>query len=160
MKAKTEEQIKKQISDIELHILQLTELQNLCYTLNKDENENESDKQNDSELLDLLKKNYDLDDETTSSIKLKVKGKKKTNTVDLKILKMLRNKFDSYCVICNINKNTKDNKFMGYPKFSNKCSNKKNILKRKLDELNSELTSYSKNESASEPTNPSETTPV
>ena len=144
MKTKTEEQIEKQISDINLQILQLTELQNLCLTLNKE---------GDTELLDLLGKNYELDEEITSKIISMVKGKKKANTVDSKMLERLKRKFDSYCVICNMNTTTKDNKeFMGYAKFSNKCSNKKNILNKKLNE--------STGESSSEPTNPSETTPV
>lgn len=135
METKTEEQIKKQISDIDLQILQLTELQNLCCTLNK-EDEKAKASESDTELLYLLGKNYTLNEEDIASIISTVKGKKKANTVDSKMYESLKRKFDSYCVICNMNTTTKNKKeFMSYPKFSNKCSNKKNILKKKLEEL-------------------------
>jgi hypothetical protein len=130
MKTKTEEQIK----DINLQILQLTELQNLCIKLKK----SEDDKQDNSELLDLLKKNYTLTTEEISTITSMVEGKRKAKGVVTDDVKTLKNKFDSYCVICGINPNSRNGEFMGYDKFSNKCSNKKSILNKELEKSKSE----------------------
>ncbi len=152
MKTKEDE-----IKYLDLKILQLEELQDLCCTLNKEE-KNKNAKQDDTELFDLLKKNYTTNEEMISEITSIVEGKKKAKTVDLKTLE---EKFDSYCVVCGIKKNIRgSDKFMGYDKFSSKCSNKKNILKNELKKLKGESTNDSKNESASESTTPSETTPV
>lgn len=136
---KTKEEIKKQISDINLQILQLAELQNLCGKLKESKN----DKQNDTELLNLLKKNYTLSTEEISTITSIVEGKIRVKAVSGDDLETLKKKFDSYCLICEINPNSRDGAFMGYMQFSNKCSNKKSILSKKLEELEGKISNLS-----------------
>ena len=127
MKKRTEEQI----NDTKLRILQLTQLQNLCSKLKYSENY----KQSDTELLGLLKKNYTLTAEEVSTITSMVEGKMKVKVVGDDDLETMKKKFDSYCLICDINQNKRDGTFIGYTKFSDKCSNKKSILSKKLKEL-------------------------
>lgn len=126
-----ETNVKERINDIDLQILQLTQLQHLCIKLKEIKN----DTQDNAELLDLLKKKYTLTKDEISTITSMVEGKKKVEVVEDNDLKKLENKFNSYCLICEINPNTRDGTFMGYTQFSNKCSNKKSILNKKLAEL-------------------------
>ena len=115
-------------SQIELQILQLSELQKLCNEIK----DIESFKQNDDNLLKLLKKEYKLSAEELSTIEAMVDGKKKGKSVDSTALDTLKKKFESYCLICDMKAYGKDGKFIGYAALSNKCSNKKSVLKKKI----------------------------
>ncbi len=115
---------------IEFEIQQLTELQKLCNEIK----DIESYEQNDESLLKLLKKEYKLSVEEVSTITSLLEGKKKGKSVDSAALESVKKKFESYCLICDVNTNGKDGKFLGYTSISNKCSNKKSILKKKIDE--------------------------
>lgn len=120
-------------AQIELQILQLTQLQNLCNQIK----EAEGSKQNDKELVKLLKKEYKLTTDEISAITSLVAGKlKKGNSADEDELKALRKKFESYCDVCEINANNRNGEFLGYTIVSNKCSNKKSILSKKLTKEN------------------------
>lgn len=44
-------------------------------------------------------------------------------------------KCESYCMICEINPNSKDGNFIGYKKIKQKSSNLKNRLNKKLKEI-------------------------
>ncbi len=118
-------------SQLQLQILQLSELQNIC----NDIIEIESNKQNDTELVKLLKKDYRLSNDEINSITSTVLGKKKGESVDKKSLDLLKNKCESYCMICEINPKDKDGKFVGYRKIKTRSSNKKNSLNDKLKEM-------------------------
>ena len=118
-------------SQLQLQILQLSELQNIC----NDIIEIESNKQNDTELVKLLKKDYRLSNDEINSITSTVLGKKKGESVDKKSLDLLKNKCESYCMICEINPKDKDGKFIGYRKIKTRSSNKKNSLNKKLKEM-------------------------
>ena len=118
-------------SQLQLQILQLSELQNIC----NDIIEIESNKQNDTELVKLLKKDYILSNDEINSITSTVLGKKKGESVDKKSLDLLKNKCESYCMICEINPKDKDGKFVGYRKIKTRSSNKKNSLNNKLKEM-------------------------
>ena len=118
-------------SQLQLQILQLSELQNIC----NDIIEIESNKQNDTELVKLLKKDYILSNDEINSITSTVLGKKKGESVDKKSLDLLKNKCESYCMICEINPKDKDGKFIGYIKIKTRSSNKKNSLNNKLKEM-------------------------
>lgn len=118
-------------SQLQLQILQLSELQNIC----NDIIEIESNKQNDTELVKLLKKDYRLSNDEINSISTIVLGKKKGESVDKKSLDLLKNKCESYCMICEINPKDKDGKFVGYRKIKTRSSNKKNSLNDKLKEM-------------------------
>ena len=118
-------------SQLQLQILQLSELQNIC----NDIIEIESNKQNDTELVKLLKKDYRLSNDEINSITSTVLGKKKGESVDKKSLDLLKNKCESYCMICEINPKDKDGKFVGYRKIKTRSSNKKNSLNKKLKEM-------------------------
>lgn len=118
-------------SQLQLQILQLSELQNIC----NDIIEIESNKQNDTELVKLLKKDYTLSNDEINSISTIVLGKKKGESVDKKSLDLLKNKCESYCMICEINPKDKDGKFVGYRKIKTRSSNKKNSLNDKLKEM-------------------------
>lgn len=118
-------------SQLQLQILQLSELQNIC----NDIIEIESTKQNDTELVKLLKKDYILSNDEINSITSTVLGKKKGESVDKKSLDLLKNKCESYCMICEINPKDKDGKFIGYIKIKTRSSNKKNSLNNKLKEM-------------------------
>lgn len=118
-------------SQLQLQILQLSELQNIC----NDIIEIESTKQNDTELVKLLKKDYILSNDEINSITSTVLGKKKGESVDKKSLDLLKNKCESYCMICEINPKDKDGKFVGYRKIKTRSSNKKNSLNDKLKEM-------------------------
>ena len=118
-------------SQLQLQILQLSELQNIC----NDIIEIESNKQNDTELVKLLKKDYILSNDEINSITSTVLGKKKGESVDKKSLDLLKNKCESYCMICEINTKDKDGKFVGYRKIKTRSSNKKNTLNDKLKEM-------------------------
>ena len=118
-------------SQLQLQILQLSELQNIC----NDIIEIESTKQNDTELVKLLKKDYILSNDEINSISTIVLGKKKGESVDKKSLDLLKNKCESYCMICEINPKDKDGKFIGYGKIKTRSSNKKNTLNDKLKEM-------------------------
>lgn len=118
-------------SQLQLQILQLSELQNIC----NDIIEIESTKQNDTELVKLLKKDYTLSNDEINSISTIVLGKKKGESVDKKSLDLLKNKCESYCMICEINPKDKDGKFIGYRKIKTRSSNKKNSLNKKLKEM-------------------------
>jgi len=65
-------------SQLNLQILQLTELQNICNQIIGMENT----KQNDTNLVKLLKKEYSLSKDEILSITSMVEGKKKGETVD------------------------------------------------------------------------------
>ena len=118
-------------SQLQLQILQLSELQNIC----NDIIEIESTKQNDTELVKLLKKDYILSNDEINSISTIVLGKKKGESVDKKSLDLLKNKCESYCMICEINPNDKNGNFIGYSKIKSRSSNKKNSLNNKLKEM-------------------------
>ena len=118
-------------SQLQLQILQLSELQNIC----NDIIEIESNKENDTELVKLLKKDYRLSNDEINSITSTVLGKKKGESVDKKSLDLLKNKCESYCMICEINPKDKDGKFVGYRKIKTRSSNKKNSLNNKLKEM-------------------------
>ena len=118
-------------SQLQLQILQLSELQNIC----NDIIEIESTKQNDTELVKLLKIDYRLSNDEINSITSTVLGKKKGESVDKKSLDLLKNKCESYCMICEINPKDKDGKFVGYRKIKTRSSNKKNSLNDKLKEM-------------------------
>ena len=118
-------------SQLQLQILQLSELQNIC----NDIIEIESTKQNDTELVKLLKKDYILSNDEINSITSTVLGKKKGESVDKKSLDLLKNKCESYCMICEINPKDKNGNFIGYSKIKSRSSNKKNSLNNKLKEM-------------------------
>jgi len=69
-------------SQLQLQILQLSELQNIC----NDIIGIESIKQNDTDLVKLLKKDYTLSNDEINSISTIVLGKKKGESVDKKSL--------------------------------------------------------------------------
>ena len=118
-------------SQLQLQILQLSELQNIC----NDIIEIESNKQNDTELVKLLKKDYILSNDEINSITSTVLGKKKGEGVSQKELDTLKKKSESYCMICEINPNDKNGNFIGYSKIKSRSSNKKNSLNNKLKEM-------------------------
>jgi hypothetical protein len=120
-----------QSQQIEFEIQQLTELQNIC----KQIKEIKDYKQNDTALVKLLKKEYTLTKDEISSITSKVEGKKKGESGDEDELELLKKKFDSYCLICEVNSEGKDGNFIGYTRLSNKCSNKKSVLKKKIKKM-------------------------
>ncbi len=113
---------------LELQNLQLTELQNISGQIKGIEDH----KQNDTELVKLIKKEYSLSKDEISNITALVEGKKKGESTDEGELEVLKKKFDSYCLICEVNATAKDGSFIGYAKVSNKCSNKKSVLKKKI----------------------------
>ncbi|WP_319577448.1 hypothetical protein [uncultured Desulfobacter sp.] len=117
---------------IEFQIQQLTELQHICNRIKELENY----KQNDTELLKCLKKEYSLSEEEISSITSMVEGKK-GKSVDKRNdeLELLEKKFEPYCLICGVNTKNKDGNFIGYTRVSNKCSNKKSVLKKKIKKM-------------------------
>lgn len=117
--------------EMELQILQLTKLQQICNDIIKMENP----KQNDTDLTKLLKKNYDLSKEDTESILSTVLGKKKGEGVSQKELDTLKEECEMYCKLSHINPNDKDGNFIGYKKLKSRSSNKKNSLNNKLKEI-------------------------
>lgn len=118
-------------SAVELQILQLTKLQNIC----NDIIDMEKSEQNDTELITLLKKNYTSSKEEIKSIQSIVFGKKKGEGVSQSDIDKLKKECESYCVITEINPLEKDGKFIGYSKIKSRSSNKKNILSKKLKDL-------------------------
>ena len=117
-------------SNIQLQLLQLTEIQSICNQIIK----LESVEQNDSDLLTLLKKAYKLSKAEISEIQSLVLGKKKDEGVDEKELADLKQKVESYCLICDVNTTNRKGEFIGYDKLKNKCSNRKSVLSKKLEE--------------------------
>lgn len=118
-------------SQLELQISQLTELQNICNEILELENPT----QNDTEIVKEIKKSYSLSKEDIDSIKSILMGKKKGESVSQKELDSLKKKCESYCVITEINLNSKDGSFIGYTKIKQKSSNLKNRLNKKLKEI-------------------------
>ena len=118
-------------SNIQLQLLQLTEIQNICNQIIK----LESVEQNDSDLLQLLKKQYKLSKAEISEIQSLVLGKKKDEGVDEKELADLKQKVESYCLICDVNITNRKGDLIGYDKLKNKCSNKKSVLSKKVEKL-------------------------
>ena len=118
-------------SELQLQILQLTELQNIC----NDIIELENPKQSDTELVKLLNKDYDLSNDEISSIQSMVLGKKKGGDVSQKDLDVLKKKCESYCLITEVNPADKNGEFIGYSKIKSRSSNKKNSLGKKLKEM-------------------------
>jgi hypothetical protein len=118
-------------SQLELQILQLTELQNICNQILDLENPKQSDK----ELEKFLKKEYDLSKDETDSILSIVLGKKKGDGVSQKDLDVLKKKCESYCLICEINPNEKDGSFSGYKKIKTRSSNKMSRFNKELKEM-------------------------
>jgi len=117
--------------EMELQILQLSKLQQIC----NDIIEMENPKQNDTDLTKLLKKEYDLSKEDTDSILSIVLGKKKGESVSQKDLDNLKEECEMYCKLSHINPNDKDGNFIGYKKIKSRASNKKNSLNNKLKEM-------------------------
>lgn len=119
---------------IEFEIQQLTDLQNICNQLKADE----SFKQNNQKLLDVLKEQYKLSAEDVSAITAVVEGKAKATKqakADKPVdKKTLQKKFDSYCILLDISLKKRNGEILGYTEVSIKCSNKKSLLKKKLDE--------------------------
>lgn len=118
-------------SELQLQILQLTELQNICNEIIEMENP----KQSDTDLTKLLKSEYNLSKDDKDSILSIVLGKKKGESVSEKELDLLKKKCESYCMICEINPNDKNGEFIGYSKIKSRSSNKKNSLGKKLKEM-------------------------
>jgi hypothetical protein len=116
-------------SNIQLQLLQLTEIQNICNQIIK----LESVEQNDEALLKLLKKEYKLSKAEIASIQSVVLGKKKGEGVDEKELADLKQKCESYCLICDVKMTNRKGDIIGYDKLKSKCSNKKSILSKKLE---------------------------
>ena len=114
---------------IELQILQLTELQHICNEIIKIETVEQTDK----DLLKLLTKEYSLSKEDIASIQSTVSGKKKGVGIDEKALDNLKKKCESYCLICEVNSSNRGGEFIGYTALKNKCSNRKSILSKKLE---------------------------
>ena len=114
-------------SQLELQILQLTELQNICSGIEEMENP----KQNDTEIVKEIKKSYSLSKEDKSILL----NKKKGESVSQKDLDSLKKKCDSYCMICEINPIGKDGNFIGYDKLKNKVSNKKSKFNKELEKM-------------------------
>jgi len=83
----------------------------------------------------LLKGQYTLTKDEISDITLLVEGNKKGESTNEVELGLLKKKFDSYCLICEVNSNGKDGSFIGYNKLNNKCSNKKSVLGKKIKEM-------------------------
>lgn len=116
---------------IEFEIQQLTDLQKICNLLKDDD----SFKQNNQKLLDLLKEQYKLSAEDVSAITTIVEGKAKTTKQAKPVDKeSLQKKFESYCTLLDINLKKRNGEILGYAEVSTKCSNKKSLLKKKLDE--------------------------
>lgn len=119
---------------IEFEIQQLTELQSIC----KQISDIESFKQNNDSLIDVLKKEYKLTAEETSTITSLVEGKRKKAKKDKESktddIETLKKKFTSYCTLLDLNPNNKSGEFLGYTNVGNKCSNKKSILKKKINQ--------------------------
>ncbi|PHO09087.1 hypothetical protein CPG37_10845 [Malaciobacter canalis] len=118
-------------NELQLQILQLTELQNICNEIIDMENP----KQSDNELTKLLKKEYDLSKDDKDSILSIVLGKKKGESVSQKELDLLKKKCESYCMICEINPNDKNGEFIGYGKLKNKVSNRKSKYNKELEKM-------------------------
>jgi len=118
-------------SELQLQILQLTELQNICNEIIESDNQ----KQSDTELVKVLKKEYDLTKDEISSILSMILGKKKGDGVSKKDVTLLKKKCESYCMICEINPNDKNGEFIGYGKIKSRSANKKNSLNNKLKEM-------------------------
>lgn len=118
-------------NELQLQILQLTELQNICNEIIEMENP----KQSDTDLVKLLKKEYDLSKEDTDSILSMVLGKKKGESVSQKELDVLKKKCESYCMITEINPIGKDGDFIGYGKLKNKVSNRKSKYNKELEKM-------------------------
>lgn len=118
--------------DIELQILQLTKLQQIC----NDIIDMENPKQSDTELEKLLKKEYDLSKDETDSILSMVLGKKKGEGVSQKDLDRLKEECEMYCKLTDTNTVDKNSgEFIGYTKIKQKSSNLKNRLNKKLKEI-------------------------
>ena len=117
-------------SNLQLQLLQLTEIQNICNQIIK----LESVEQNDSDLLMLLKKEYKLSKAEIAEIQSLVLGKKKDGGVDEKELADLKQKCESYCLICDVKMTNRKGDIIGYDKLKSKCSNKKSVLSKKLEE--------------------------
>jgi hypothetical protein len=119
-------------ADIEFEIKQLTELQNICNQIKAVE----SFKQNNDELLQVLKENYKLSAEDLSIIESAVEGKRKKGKNDKSEksadIATLKKKFKSYCDLLDINLVKRNGEILGYTEVSNKCSNKKSLLKSKI----------------------------
>jgi hypothetical protein len=118
-------------SNFQLQLLQLTEIQNICNQIIK----LESVEQNDSDLLTLLKKEYKLSKAEIAEIHSVVLGKKKGEGVDEKQLADLKQKVESYCLICDVNIKNRKGELIGYDQLKNKCSNKKSVLSKKVEKL-------------------------
>ena len=119
-------------ADIEFEIKQLTELQNICNQIKAVD----SFKQNNDELLQVLKENYKLSAEYLSIIESAVEGKRKKGKNDKSEksadIATLKKKFKSYCDLLDINLVKRNGEILGYTEVSNKCSNKKSLLKSKI----------------------------
>lgn len=118
-------------SQLQLHILQLTELHSICSEIENLENP----KQNDDEIVKELKKLYSLSKDDVNSIKSILLGKKKDESVSSKDLDTLKKKCLSYCEICEINPNDKNGEFVGYKIIKNRSSNKKSKFNKDLEEM-------------------------
>ncbi len=81
-----------------------------------------------------MKKEYKLSKDEIASIQSVVFGKKKGEGIDEKKLADLKQKCESYCLICDVNMTNRKGDLIGYDKLKNKCSNKKSVLSKKLEE--------------------------
>ena len=117
---------------IEFEIQQLTDLQAICNQIK----DFDSAKQNDEKLLEVLKSEYKLYSEETTTITSLVKGKLKQKGKGEKPVSKdsLLKKFESYCTLLDISLKKRNGEMIGYTEVSNKFSNKKSMLKKKLDE--------------------------
>ena len=117
---------------LEFEIQQLTDLQAICNQIK----DFDSAKQNDEKLLEVLKSEYKLSSEETATITSLVKGKLKQKGKGEKPVSKdsLLKKFESYCTLLDISLKKRNGEMIGYTEVSNKCSNKKSMLKKKLDE--------------------------
>lgn len=118
-------------NELELQLNQLDGLQHVCNQIIAMESTNQSD----TALTKLLTKEYSLSKEDKDSILSIVSGKKNGKPVSQKDLDTLKRKFESYCVITDVNPNDKTGHFLGYKKIKMRLSNKKNILKKKIEAL-------------------------
>jgi len=118
--------------DIELQILQLSKLQQICNAIIDIENP----KQDDKNLVKLLKKEYELSKDEVNSILAIVKDKKKSRKNAPKgDLDKLKEEFEMYCKLTKIHPYKANGEFIGYERVKNRSSNRKNVLKTKLQEM-------------------------
>ena len=117
------------MDNIQRKLSELDEIYNICdKIINLEKLE-----QDDKELIDFIKSRYTVTQDDIGKISDLLKDKKKNQKSYEKEIKVLKDKLHAYCLIVDVNPN-KDGNFVGFTSLRARVSNKKALLKRKLQE--------------------------